>query len=108
MLYNRFKIIHCQYSRYGEYENRNYLIFQLDEMLRHKFTTQEDHEKAVNALDIDMSGGEEPPISEDINEIIKSTVNYVITRDKEELMELLAELEEEVTEEFIDDVLQLE
>ena len=35
-LYNRFKILHCQYLRYGKYENRNDLIFLLDEMLRHK------------------------------------------------------------------------
>ena len=44
-------------------------------MLRYKFITQEDDEKAVDTLDIEMSDGEEPPISEDINEIIKSTVN---------------------------------
>ena len=104
-LYNRFKILHCQYLRYGKYENRNDLILLLDEMLRHKFITQEDDEKAANALDIDMSDGEERPISEDVNGIIKSTVNYIIAHDKEEL---LAELKEEVTEYFIDGVLQLE
>ena len=36
-LYNRFKILHCQYLRYVKYENRNDVIFLLDEMLRHKF-----------------------------------------------------------------------
>ena len=65
-------------------------------MLTHKFITQEDHEKAVNALDIDVSDGEEPPISEDINDIIISTVNNVIADDKEELMELLENLKKEV------------
>ena len=55
-----------------------------------------------------MTNGEEPPISVDINDIIKSSVNYVIADDKKELMELLAELKEEVIEDFIDDVLQLE
>ena len=50
----------------GKYENRNDLIFLLDEMLR-----QEDHGKVVDTLDIEMADGEEPPISEDINDIIK-------------------------------------
>ena len=52
-----------------------------------------------------MSDGEERPISKVINDIIKSTVNYVIAHDIEESMELLAELKEE---DFIDDVLRLE
>ena len=55
-----------------------------------------------------MSDGENPPISEDINDI-KSTVNYVIAHNKEELMELLENLRKEVTEEEnIDLVLKLE
>ena len=68
-------------------------------MIRHKFITEEDHEKAVDTLVIEMSDGEEPSISEDINDIIKSTVNFVIAHDKEELMELLEDLKKEVTEE---------
>ena len=98
-LYNRFKILHCQYFRYGKYENRNDLNFLLDEMLRYKFITQEDDEKAVDTLDVEMPDEKEPPISEDINDIIKSTVSYVIAHDKQELMELLEHLKKEVTEE---------
>ena len=78
-------------------------------MLRHNFITQEDHEKAVNTLDIEISNGVEPFISEDINDIIKSIVNYVIAHDKEELMELSEDLKKEVTEEEnINLVLKLE
>ena len=40
--------------------------------------------------------------------MIQATANNVIESDKKELMELLAEFKEEVTEDFIDDVLQLE
>ena len=69
-------------------------------MLWNKFITQEDHEKAFDALDIELSDGEEPPISENINDIIKSTVNYLIAHDKEELMELLENLQKEVTGEI--------
>ena len=61
-------------------------------MLSHKFITHDDHEKAGDTVDIEMSDGEEPPISDDINDIIRSTVNYVIAHDKEELMELLQNL----------------
>ena len=79
-------------------------------MLRHKFITQEDDEKDVDTLNIAMSDGEEPPISEDINDIIKSTKNYVISHDKEELMELLENLKKEVIkeEENLSHVLKLE
>ena len=56
-LYNRFKILHCRYLQCGKYENRNYFIFLLDEMLRHEIP-----EKAVDTLDVEMSDGEEPPI----------------------------------------------
>ena len=67
MLYNRFKILHCQFLRYGKYENRNYLLFLINEMLRRKFITPEDYKKAVDTLDIEMmeeeikedEGGEE-------------------------------------------------
>ena len=60
-------------------------------MFKHKFITQEDHKKAIDALDIQMPE-EVPSISEDINDINKSTMNYVIAQDKEELMELLENL----------------
>ena len=33
-LYNRFKILHCQLLRHGKYENRNDLVFLLNEMTR--------------------------------------------------------------------------
>ena len=68
-------------------------------MLRRKFITQEDNEKAAYTLDIEMSDGEEQANLEDINGIIKSTVNYVSVHDKEKLMELLEDLNKEVTEE---------
>ena len=47
----------------GKYENRNDLIFLLDEMLRYKSISQEDHEKAVDRLGIEMSDGEKRAIS---------------------------------------------
>ena len=40
--------------------------------------------------------------------MIQATTNDVIESDEKELMELLTDLKEEVTEDFIDDVIQLE
>ena len=53
----------------------------------------------------------EPPDSveeEEFKNMIQATTNGVIESDKKELMELLTEPKEEVTEDFIDNVLQLE
>ena len=58
-LYNRFKILHCQLLHHGKCENRNYLVFLLNEMLRQKFTRQEGYQKAIDTLDIEMVEEEE-------------------------------------------------
>ena len=57
-LYYRFKMLHCQFLRHGKYENRNYLVFLLNEMLRRKFITQDDCQKAMY-MDIEMVEEEE-------------------------------------------------
>ena len=49
-LYNRIKILHCQFLRHGKYENSNDLVSLLSEMLRGKFITQEDYQKTVDTL----------------------------------------------------------
>ena len=53
-LYNRFKMLRCQFLRHGNYENRNYLVFLLNGMLRRKCISQEDYQKAIDTLDIEM------------------------------------------------------
>ena len=53
-------------------------------MLRRKFITQEDYQKVVNTLDIEMV--EEEEIKEDEAEVLKrllqSTMDYLVTHDK--------------------------
>ena len=49
----------CQFLRHGKYENRNDLVFRLNEMLRRKFIIQENYEKAIDTLDIEMVAEEE-------------------------------------------------
>ena len=51
-----------------------------------------------------------PPTEEEdeLKKVIHATTHNVIESDKKELMELLAEFKEEITEDFIDDVFQLE
>ena len=63
----------------------------------------------TESLDEEM--GIEPDSEEEEDELkkmIQATTNDVIESDEKELMELLTNLKEEVTEDFIDDVLQLE
>ena len=109
-LYNRFKILHCQFMKKGHYEHRNDLMFLLGEMLRRGFINQKDYAKGVDALDdvvvdiateiqsLDDSGnqGEEMIGKEDEHrQIFNSTSNYIIQHDKKELMKLIQELKQE-------------
>ena len=88
-LYNRFKLLHCQFLRHGKYENRKDFVFLLNEVLRRMFITQEDYQKAVDTLDIEMMEEEELKEDEGSEEVLKrllgSTMDYYITHDKEEL-----------------------
>ena len=61
----------------------------------------------AESLDEEMDLGP-PPEEDELKKVIHATTHNVIESDKKELMELLAELKKEVTEDFIDDVLQLE
>ena len=49
-----------------------------------------------------------PEEEDELKKLIHSTTHNIIESDKNELLELLAELEEEVTEDLNDDVFQLE
>ena len=55
--------------------------------------------------EVDTDNEEE---DDEVKKIINSTVDYIVTHDKKELTELLAELKEEATEDYIDTLLELE
>ena len=92
-----------QFLRRGKYANRNDLVFLLNEMLRRKFITQEDSQKAVDMMDIEMMKEEEITADECCEEVLKrlfkSTVEYLVTYDKEELKELIADFNEQAGDE---------
>ena len=77
-------------------------------MLRGKFITQEDYQKAIDTLDIEMV--EEEEIKEDeggeeeFKELLDSTMEYLVMHDKEELKELLGDFKED--DEYANDVLK--
>ena len=79
-------------------------------MFRRKFITQEDYQKAINTLDIEMV--EEEEIKENEAEVLRrlfqSTLDYLITHDKKELETIPAHFKEEVDDEYANDVLKLE
>ncbi len=110
-LYNRFKILHCQFLNKGHYEHRNDLMFLLNEMLKRGFIDQKGYEKGVASLDVDIpADSEEEDAEETFEKLRHSTLHYLIAEDKEELRELLKEFKEETEEgdEYTEDVSKLE
>ncbi|MAG86099.1 MAG: hypothetical protein CMB97_01645 [Flavobacteriaceae bacterium] len=98
--YTRFKVLHCQYLRNGLYEQRNDLMFLLNEMLMRGFIDQTDYDKGVDALHAAMEEEKEGSSDKEENKdkeedgdemekVIKDVVNHVIQHDKQELTELL-------------------
>ena len=59
-------------------------------------------------LDEEIDLGPPPDEDDELKKVIHATTHNVIGSEIKELMELLAELKEEVTEDFIDDVFQVE
>ena len=94
--------------RHGKHGHRHLL----DELLRQDCLNQDEY-KQLNTMLAESLDGEMDiePASEEEDEfkkMIKATTNDIIESDEKELTELLTEFKEEITEDFIDDVLQLE
>ena len=71
----------CQFLHHGKYKKRNDLLFLLNEMLRRKFITQEDYQKAIDMLDIELVGEEEikEVKVEVLKRLLKSIMDYLVT-----------------------------
>ena len=107
-----------------KHENRNELVFILDELLRQEAISQEAYTQVNNLLaeSLGDDGSEEMDVDDDaaaaaaneeseedvVKNLIQSTTDGIIQHDKKELVELLKEIKEEAGEEFIDTVLKLE
>ena len=89
-------------------------MFILDELLRQEDISREAYtqvnNKLAESLDEDDGDAKEMEVATDKDEEAEedSTVDYIITHDKKELMELLTELKEEATDDYIDTLLKLE
>ena len=117
-LRKRFKQLWREFTRYGKHEHRNEIVFILDELLRQEAISRETYTQVNNILaesldeddgdtkDLDVDTGDEE--EDEVKKIINSTVDYIVVHDKKELMELLTELKEEATEDYIDTLLKLE
>ena len=121
-LQQRFKKLFCEFIRKKKHENRNELVFILDELLRQEAISQETYTQVNNLLagslgddgseemdvDADDTSGNEESEEDVVTNLVQSTTADIILHDKKELVELLKEMKEEVGEEYIDTVLQLE
>ena len=75
------------------------------ELLRQDAITRDEYKQLntvlAESLDEEMDLGPPPEEEDELKKVIHATTHNVIESDKKELMELLAELKEEITEDFI-------
>ena len=97
-LKKRFNKLFCEFMRQDKLENRNELVYLLEEMLTRDFISEEDFRAlnnilAAQSLPIAMDGEEEIEV-QDLKTLVKSTSNYAIEHEKNELDELIEEFKE--------------
>ena len=122
-LYKRFKKLFCEFMRNGKHENRNEIVFLLDELLRQNGIPREAYTQVNNLLAESLGSGSEEeeekddaemevqePTDGDVKTLSASTTEHIIQDDKVELMDLLKKFKEEAggEEDYIDTVNELE
>ena len=122
-LHKQFNKLFCEFIRKKKRENRNELVFLLEELLRQEAISQETYTQLNDKLALEESINEKYPDDEEdsskkethddevsreakIEKLIQSTVEYLIQPDKKELLELIDELRKEVDD--LDVVQELE
>ena len=120
-LCNRFNKLFCEFTRQGKINVncRNEMVFLLDEMLRKDFITRLDYETLNNILAAQSLGyglkekeedeEEEDELEEEVEgevvnrtkSLIRSTTDYMIKHDKDELKDLIEDFRKEDPKEFI-------
>ena len=99
--------------RIHKHEHTNELMFVLDEMLRQGAITPAEYVQLNTSLtesaDLKTDEAEKEEDSDDEQQdLTKSIVDYIIKHDKEELLQLMEELKDDIDEEFMEIVLGLE
>ena len=122
-LTKRFNKLICEFTRQDKVENRNELVFLLDEMLRHELIAPPEYEALNNILAESLGSGvgdvdndqetsveeeEEMDEGQDIKKLIQSTTQYLVKDDKKELMDLIADFKKEAGKDIIDVVNEIE
>ena len=110
---DRFNQLYVEFMRHNKHEHTNELMFLLDEMLRQGAITPTEYAQLntslTEAADLKTAEAEKEEDSDDGEQnLTKSTVDYIIQHDKEELLQLMEELKDDIDEEFMDIVLGIE
>ena len=98
----------------SKHEHTNELMFLLDEMIRQGAITPTEYVQLdtslTEAADLRTDEAEKEEDSDDDEEqnLMKSAVDYIIQHDKEELLQLMEELKDDIDEEFMNIVLDIE
>ena len=99
---------------HNKHEHTNELVLLLDEMLRQGAITPTEYTQLntilTEAADLRTDEAEKEEDSDDDEEqnLMKSAADYTIQHDKEELLQLMEELKDDIDEEFMDIVLGIE
>ena len=99
--------------RHNKHEHTNELMFLLDEMLRQGAITPTEYAQLNTSLtesaDLKTDEAEkEEDSADEKQDLTKSTVDYIIQQDKEELLQLIEELKDDIDEESMDILLNIE
>ena len=111
---DRFNQLYVEFMRHNNHKHTNELMFLLDEMLRQGAITPTEYTQLntglTEAANLKTDEAEKEEDSDDDKEqnLTKSAVDYIIQRDKEDLLQLIEELKDHIDEDFMDIVLDIE
>ena len=97
-----------EFMRHNKHEHTNELMFLLDEMLRQGAITPIEYTQLNTSLTEAADEAEKEEDSDEEQNLMKPTVDYITQRDKEELLQLMEELKDDIDEELMDIVLDIE
>ena len=108
---DRFNQLYVEFMRHNKHEHTKELMFLLHKMLRQGALTPTEYAQLntslTEAADLKTDEAEEDSDDEEQN-VLKPAVDYIIQHDKEELLQLMEELKDDIDEEFMDIVLGIE
>ena len=106
--------LYVEFMRHNKHEHTNELGLLLGEMLRPGALTPTEYAQLNTSLTVaadlrtDEAEKEEDSDDDEEQNLMKSAVDYIIQHDKEELLQLMVELKDDIDEEFMDIVLGIE